>query len=137
MISQGRVLSHFGRNRAGWIRQDTSQNAKGVRGLKHLARNSVQHGSQNQKRRSLERTLVQQGRRTLVILLPTYYNPNALGVRKKVEPEKWRATTAEFERFFSGYQRMHIKGWNRVFLCGQPPERVLETCAACGFVMLA
>jgi hypothetical protein len=53
-----------------------------------------------------------EGRRTLVILLPTYYNPDALGARKRIEPEKWRATMVEIERFFSGYQRMHINGWN-------------------------
>ncbi len=52
------------------------------------------------------------GRRTLLILLPTYYNPDALGVRKKIEPEKWHATMVEIERFFSGCQQMHINGWN-------------------------
>lgn len=71
------------------------------------------HRSPNPKHWLLERTFrKQEGRRTLVILLPTYYNPDALGVRKKVEPEKWRATMVEIERFFSGYQQMHINGWN-------------------------
>lgn len=35
------------------------------------------------------------------------------GMRKEIEPEKWRATIAEIERLFSGYQQMHITGWNR------------------------
>jgi ribonucleotide reductase beta subunit family protein with ferritin-like domain len=45
--------------------------------------------------------------------LPTCYNPDARGARKKIEPEKWRVTMVELERLFSGYQRMHIAGWNR------------------------
>lgn len=46
-------------------------------------------------------------------MLPTYYNPDALGARRKIEPEKWRVTMFEIERLFSGYQQMHITGWNR------------------------
>jgi hypothetical protein len=51
--------------------------------------------------------------RTLVVLLPTYYNPDAMGERKEIEPEKWRITMAEIERRFSGYQQIKIIGWNR------------------------
>jgi hypothetical protein len=73
----------------------------------------VPRRSHNPKRRLLERTFRRkQDRRTLVILLPTYYNPGASGARKKIEPEKWRATMVEIECFFSGYQQMHIIGWN-------------------------
>lgn len=46
-------------------------------------------------------------------MLPTYYNPDALGARKKIEPEKWRVTMVEIEQLFSGYQQLHITGWNR------------------------
>jgi hypothetical protein len=70
--------------------------------------------SYNSKRRLSERIFRRrQNLCTLVVLLPTYYNPDALGARKKIEPEKWRVTMAEIERLFSGYQRMHITGWNR------------------------
>ena len=46
-------------------------------------------------------------------MLPTFYNPDALGIRKKIEPEKWRLTMAEIKRLFSGYQQVHVNGWNR------------------------
>ena len=70
--------------------------------------------SHNSKSRLLERSFRRrQSLCTLVVLLPTYYNPDAMGARKKIEPEKWRATTAEIERLFSGYQQVHITGWNR------------------------
>jgi len=36
-----------------------------------------------------------------------------MGARKKIETEKWRITMAEIDRLFSGYQQMHITGWNR------------------------
>jgi len=77
------------------------------------SRDDVPHRSPNPKRRFLEQAFRKRANlRTLVVLLPTYYNPDAMGARKKIEPEKWRATMVEIERFFSGYQQMHINGWN-------------------------
>ena len=70
--------------------------------------------SHNPRGRLLERTFRKKANlNTLVILLPTYYNPDAMGERKKIEPEKWRITMAEIEQLFSGYQQIHITGWNR------------------------
>lgn len=72
------------------------------------------HRSHNPKNRLSERTFRRrEDLRTLVVLLPTYYNPDALGARKKIEPEKWRVTMVEIEQLFSGYQQLHITGWNR------------------------
>jgi hypothetical protein len=77
-------------------------------------RDDMPRRSHNSKRRPSERIFRRrQNLCTLVVLLPTYYNPDALGGRKKIEPEKWRVTMAEIERLFSGYQQMHITGWNR------------------------
>jgi len=49
---------------------------------------------------------------TFVFLLPLYYNPDPLGARKRIEPEKWRVTMMEIERLFPGYQQLQVSGWN-------------------------
>ena len=74
----------------------------------------MQRGPHNPKSRLLKRTFRRRRNLcTLVVLLPTFYNPDAMGARKKIETEKWRITMAEIDRLFSGYQQMHITGWNR------------------------
>jgi hypothetical protein len=46
------------------------------------------HRSHNSKRRLSERIFRRrQSVCTLVVLLPTYYNPDALGAHEKIEPE--------------------------------------------------
>lgn len=80
-----------------------------------IARNNRGHSARTiRKSGCWNRTFREKGTlRTLVILLPTFYNPDALGVRKKkIEPEKWLLTMAEIERLFSGYQQLHVNGWN-------------------------
>ena len=51
--------------------------------------------------------------RTLVLLLPRFRNPDSSGLRQKIELHKWKMTLREIERICPGYQRFHVKGWNR------------------------
>jgi hypothetical protein len=50
--------------------------------------------------------------RTLVLLLPRFYNPDSTGSRRKIELHKWKMTIREIEQIFPGHQRFRVKGWN-------------------------
>src|SRR5271157_5735406 len=51
--------------------------------------------------------------RTLTILIPRTYNPDATGVRKRVELSKLVRTFREVRRLFSGYSVQPTAGWYR------------------------
>lgn len=51
--------------------------------------------------------------RTLTILIPRTYNPDATGVRKQVELSKLVRTFREMRRLFSGYAVQPTAGWYR------------------------
>jgi hypothetical protein len=51
--------------------------------------------------------------RTLTILIPRTYNPDARGVRKRVELSKLVRTFRELRQLFSGYSVQPTAGWYR------------------------
>ena len=51
--------------------------------------------------------------RTLILLLPRFRNPDATGLRRKIELHTWKTTLREVKTFFSGYQAFRVRGWNR------------------------
>jgi hypothetical protein len=51
--------------------------------------------------------------RTLTVLIPRTYNPDATGVRKRVELSKLVRTFREMRRLFSGYSVQPTTGWYR------------------------
>ena len=51
--------------------------------------------------------------RTLTILIPRTYNPDATGVRKPVELSKLVRTFREMRQLFRGYSLQHTVGWFR------------------------
>ena len=51
--------------------------------------------------------------RTLTILIPRSYNPDAKGIRKKVELSKLVRTFREMGHLFPGYSLQHTEGWYR------------------------
>jgi hypothetical protein len=51
--------------------------------------------------------------RTLTILIPRSYNPDAKGVRKRVELSKLVRTFREMRRLFPGYSLQDTDGWYR------------------------
>jgi hypothetical protein len=51
--------------------------------------------------------------RTFTVLIPRNYNPDAKGVRKRVELSKLVVTFREMRRIFSGYSVQSTEGWYR------------------------
>ena len=51
--------------------------------------------------------------RTLTVLIPRTYNPDMMGVRKRVELSKLVRTFREMRRLFSGYSVQPTAGWYR------------------------
>lgn len=51
--------------------------------------------------------------RTLTVLIPRNYNPDAKGVRKRVELSKLVRTFREMRRLFTGYSVQPAEGWYR------------------------
>jgi hypothetical protein len=51
--------------------------------------------------------------RTLTILVPRNYNPDAIGARKRVELSKLVRTFREMRHLFPGYSLQHTEGWYR------------------------
>ncbi len=51
--------------------------------------------------------------RTLVLMVPLFYNPDTRGFRKPVEGGKIGKTEEEIRRRFSGYSKYRIAGWYR------------------------
>jgi hypothetical protein len=51
--------------------------------------------------------------RTLTIMIPRTYNPDATGVRKRVELSKLVRTFQEMRQLFSGYSVQPTAGWYR------------------------
>ena len=51
--------------------------------------------------------------RTLTVLIPRNYNPDAKGVRKRVELSKLVITFREMRRLFAGYSVQLAEGWYR------------------------
>jgi hypothetical protein len=51
--------------------------------------------------------------RTLTVLIPRTYNPDATGVRKRMELSKLVRTFREIRRLFSGYSVQPTVGWYR------------------------
>ena len=51
--------------------------------------------------------------RTLTVLIPRSYNPDAKGVRKRVELTKLVITFREMRRLFTGYSVQAAEGWYR------------------------
>jgi hypothetical protein len=49
---------------------------------------------------------------SVVVLIPVFYNPNADGVRKPVEPAKVAETEREIKEHISGYH-FEVDGWYR------------------------
>ena len=47
----------------------------------------------------------------LVILLPSFYNPDKNGDRKPIEPEIFEKTFAEIKQFVSGFRLYEGRGW--------------------------
>jgi hypothetical protein len=51
--------------------------------------------------------------RTLTVLIPRSYNPDAKGERKRVELSKLVRTFREMRRLFTGYSVQPTEGWYR------------------------
>src|ERR1017187_7585462 len=51
--------------------------------------------------------------RTLTVMIPRTYNPDAMGVRKRVELSKLVCTFREMRQLFSGYSVQPTDGWYR------------------------
>jgi hypothetical protein len=51
--------------------------------------------------------------RSLVILIPLFYNSDADGGRRPVEARKLEQTELEIRQRFSGYSKSRIEGWYR------------------------
>lgn len=51
--------------------------------------------------------------RTLMLLIPRSYNPDAQGMRKPVELSKLVRTFREIRQLSSGYSLLHTDGWCR------------------------
>jgi hypothetical protein len=49
--------------------------------------------------------------RSLVVLIPLYYNPDIAGRRKPVEHHKLQQTEREIQQRFSGYGKSRTEGW--------------------------
>ena len=51
--------------------------------------------------------------RSLVVLIPLYYNPDLAGRREPVEHDKLHQTEREIQQRFSGYGKSRTEGWYR------------------------
>lgn len=51
--------------------------------------------------------------RTLTVMIPRTYNPDTMGVRKRVELSKLVRTFREMRQLFSGYSVQPTAGWYR------------------------
>jgi hypothetical protein len=51
--------------------------------------------------------------RSLVVLIPLYYNSDLAGRREPVEHHKLYETEREIQERFSGYSKSHTEGWYR------------------------